>query len=187
VREQSQPGDIVVCLGAGTISAWANARCPSGSRQASAGPGIGDHRRGVDGWGWRRVSCAMSCADRRVPLGVRLGRDRDAADAAADGARDRAAARGAALILWIGAGTWLPLLGTGRRWASPAFVSMFRNPLRYFLDGGRPRARPPGASWPPGPGRAMTTSLALACLWVVVACVIAMLPSRATTGRRPGR
>jgi UDP-N-acetylmuramate--alanine ligase len=25
VREQSQPGDMVVCLGAGTISAWANA------------------------------------------------------------------------------------------------------------------------------------------------------------------
>ena len=24
VREQSRPGDIVVCLGAGTISAWAN-------------------------------------------------------------------------------------------------------------------------------------------------------------------
>ena len=25
VREQARPGDIVVCLGAGTISAWANA------------------------------------------------------------------------------------------------------------------------------------------------------------------
>ena len=25
VREQTQPGDMVVCLGAGTISAWANA------------------------------------------------------------------------------------------------------------------------------------------------------------------
>jgi len=25
VKEQSKPGDIVVCLGAGTISAWANA------------------------------------------------------------------------------------------------------------------------------------------------------------------
>ena len=25
VKEQAQPGDIVVCLGAGTISAWANA------------------------------------------------------------------------------------------------------------------------------------------------------------------
>ena len=24
VREQAQPGDMVVCLGAGTISAWAN-------------------------------------------------------------------------------------------------------------------------------------------------------------------
>ena len=24
VREQARPGDIVVCLGAGTISAWAN-------------------------------------------------------------------------------------------------------------------------------------------------------------------
>ncbi len=24
VREQTQPGDMVVCLGAGTISAWAN-------------------------------------------------------------------------------------------------------------------------------------------------------------------
>ena len=24
VKEQGQPGDIVVCLGAGTISAWAN-------------------------------------------------------------------------------------------------------------------------------------------------------------------
>jgi UDP-N-acetylmuramate--alanine ligase len=25
VREQARPGDMVVCLGAGTISAWANA------------------------------------------------------------------------------------------------------------------------------------------------------------------
>ena len=25
VREQTRPGDMVVCLGAGTISAWANA------------------------------------------------------------------------------------------------------------------------------------------------------------------
>jgi len=25
VREQAGPGDMVVCLGAGTISAWANA------------------------------------------------------------------------------------------------------------------------------------------------------------------
>ncbi len=25
VREQAVPGDMVVCLGAGTISAWANA------------------------------------------------------------------------------------------------------------------------------------------------------------------
>jgi UDP-N-acetylmuramate--alanine ligase len=25
VREQARPGDIVVCLGAGSISAWANA------------------------------------------------------------------------------------------------------------------------------------------------------------------
>jgi UDP-N-acetylmuramate--alanine ligase len=25
VREHAQPGDMVVCLGAGTISAWANA------------------------------------------------------------------------------------------------------------------------------------------------------------------
>lgn len=24
VREQARPGDMVVCLGAGTISAWAN-------------------------------------------------------------------------------------------------------------------------------------------------------------------
>jgi len=25
VKEQARPGDMVVCLGAGTISAWANA------------------------------------------------------------------------------------------------------------------------------------------------------------------
>jgi hypothetical protein len=74
-------------------------------------------------------------------VGGGLGRHRDAADAAADGPGIALLIAAPLLILWIGAthGWWWAAFGLF------AFLSMFRNPLRYFIGRavGRPMELPP--------------------------------------------